>query len=211
MGRTVTKASKQRQRERAAQRKAERERARRRRRLRSYGIVALVVVLLGGAITAAVIADRRGEDIDGLQVYRSLSREHTEDPVVYDEVPPVGGAHSATPLTCGIYSEPVPDENAVHSLEHGAVWITHQPDLDQDEVESLRAFVRAQSPIDQQHLLLSPYEGIPGPVVVSAWGRQVVLDGATDPRLGEFVDTFLRGPQAPEAGQPCQGVGTPDA
>lgn len=207
----MSKASKQRQQERAAQRKAERERRQRQRRLRKIGIVALVIALLGGAITAAVIADRRGEDIDGLQVFRGLSREHAEDPVAYDELPPVGGTHSATPLTCGVYSEPVPDENAVHSLEHGAVWITHQPDLDPAEVEALRAFVRAQNPIDQQHLLLSPYEGIPGPVVASAWGRQVVLDGATDPRLGEFVGTFLRGPQAPEAGQPCQGVGTPDA
>jgi hypothetical protein len=65
MGGTVSKESRQRQQERAAQRRAERARKRRRQRLRTIGIVVLAVLLLGAALTAAIIADR-GEGIGGL-------------------------------------------------------------------------------------------------------------------------------------------------
>jgi multidrug efflux pump subunit AcrA (membrane-fusion protein) len=202
-----SKAAKQKQAERAAQRKAERERKQRRQRLRRYGIIALIVAILGGALAAAVIADRReASQIEGLQSFNDLGRDHTEDPVEYEQTPPVGGDHSATPMTCGVYSEPIPDENAVHSLEHGAVWITYQPDLPETEVQALESFVQSQSPADQDYLLLSPYEDLSGPVVASAWGRQVALVGASDPRLAEFTSRFIRGSQAPEAGSPCEGV-----
>ena len=202
-----SKTAKQRQAERAAQRKAERGRMKRRQRIRRYGIIGVIVVLLGGALAAAIIADRReATQIEGLQEFGDLSRDHIEEPVEYDQTPPVGGAHSATPMTCGIYAEPIPDENAVHSLEHGAVWITYEPDLPETEVQALESFVRAQSAADQDYILLSPYEGIPGPVVASAWGRQVTLIGASDPRLAEFTDRFIGGSQAPEAGSACEGV-----
>ncbi len=202
-----SRAAKQKQAERAAQRKAERDRIKRRQRVRRYGIIGLIVVLLGGALTAAIIADRReASQIEGLQNFSGMSRDHTEEPVEYDEAPPVGGAHSATPMTCGIYSEPVPDENAVHSLEHGAVWITYQPDLPEAEVQALEDFVRSQSSADQNHILLSPHEGLPGPVVASAWERQVALFGSADPRLEQFTSRFVRGGQAPEAGAACEGV-----
>ena len=40
-------------------------------------------------------------------------------------IPPVGGAHDPEWLECGAYDAPVRDENAVHDLEHGTVWITY--------------------------------------------------------------------------------------
>jgi hypothetical protein len=202
-----SKAAKQKQAERAAQRKAERERIKRRQRLRRYGIIGLIVVLLAGALATAIILDRREANrIEGLQSFSSLSRDHLEETVDYDQSPPVGGAHSATPMACGVYTEPIPEENVVHSLEHGAVWITYRPDLPETEVDALESFVQAQSPADQDYIVLSPYEGNPGPVVASAWGRQVVLFGSNDPRLEQFTDRLIRGSQAPEAGAPCEGV-----
>jgi len=42
-------------------------------------------------------------------------------------------------LACGVYDEAVRDENAVHDLEHGTVWITHDPGLPADDVERLAA------------------------------------------------------------------------
>ncbi|MCP5096317.1 MAG: DUF3105 domain-containing protein, partial [Chloroflexi bacterium] len=52
--------------------------------------------------------------------------------------------------------------NAVHSMEHGAVWITYQPDLPADEIIELQDLVRGQP-----FLLLSPYPDLRGPVVVT--------------------------------------------
>ena len=58
--------------------------------------------------------------------FTGLTRNHTTKPVQYPQNPPVGGDHSAQYLTCGVYTSPVPNENGVHDLEHGAVWITYR-------------------------------------------------------------------------------------
>ncbi len=144
-----------------------------------------------------------GSSIAGLRRFSDLGQEHVTGPVRYPEAPPVGGDHSATPQTCGAYAQPVPNEQAVHSMEHGAVWITHRPDLPAPQVASLR------SRASRSHVLVSPYPGLPAPVVASAWGRQVQMDSADDPRLEQFVEAFRQGPQTPEPGAPCTGQGTP--
>jgi hypothetical protein len=136
-----------------------------------------------------------------VQTFANLSRNHVDGPITYPQVPPVGGEHNPVWMNCGIYDKPVPNENAVHSLEHGAVWITYQPDLPQAAVEQLRGLVRGHS-----HVLLSPYDGLPATVVASAWGVQLRATGADDPELAKFVATYENGPQTPEPGAPCSGA-----
>jgi hypothetical protein len=127
-------------------------------------------------------------------------------------VPPAGGAHNPVQLNCGIYSQAVPNENAVHSLEHGAVWITYEPNLGVSVVGTLQQIVLANYVGTQRYLILSPYAGLPSPIVVSAWGAQLRVDQATDPRLAQFIHHFAGGGQGGEAGGPCTGgVGTPAA
>jgi hypothetical protein len=146
-------------------------------------------------------------DIPGIRVYSNLGHAHTDGPVAYDPVPPVGGDHSPDLLNCGIYDHPVPNENAVHSLEHGAVWITYDPALSASKVEKLRQLVRGHD-----HLILSPYAGLQAPVVASGWGVQLALKGVDDPRLPLFIQRYVNGQQAPEPGSPCTGgVGDPIA
>jgi Protein of unknown function (DUF3105) len=137
---------------------------------------------------------------------------HVTTPVTYPQTPPAGGNHSPVWINCGIYPTPVPNENAVHDLEHGAVWITYVPTLPAADVATLARYVRSQDADDPDpHVLLSPYPGLPAPVVVSAWATQLRLTGADDPRLPLFVTTYLRGAQAPEANETCSGgIGTPD-
>ncbi|MBI5567443.1 MAG: DUF3105 domain-containing protein [Chloroflexi bacterium] len=143
--------------------------------------------------------------LDGVQTYNNLAGQHSEAPQIYPQNPPVGGVHSAAWLNCGIYDQPVKNENAVHSLEHGAVWITYRPDLPQDAVNRLRDLTRGQT-----HVLVSPYLDLPKPVVASAWGLQLPLDDVNDARLSLFVSRYAAGPQTPEPGALCSGgVGTP--
>ena len=66
-------------------------------------------------------------------------------------------------------------------MEHGAVWITYRPDLAADQVETLRAAA------DDDFMLLSPYPGLPGNIVLSSWNRQLALTDAADPRLPWFT------------------------
>jgi len=145
------------------------------------------------------------EGIDGAQAYRVDSNAHTEEPLAYQLVPPVGGEHFPVPATCGFYETDVPpDEMVVHALEHGAIWIAFSPDLDEAGRTSLQALVGQQPKV-----MATPLEGLDSPLVVSAWGRQLALDGADDPRLQQFIDTYRSGGEAPEPGAACQGVGEP--
>ena len=113
--------------------------------------------------------------------------------------PPAGGPHNPVWLNCGVYDQPVPDENAVHALEHGAVWITYSPDLPPAELDALKA----ATPIS--YAVLSPYDGLDSPIAISAWGVQLKLDDAADPRLQDFIDRYWRAADAPEPGAPCTG------
>ncbi len=165
------------------------------------GIIALAIL----AVFLYSAFATRPKPIEGIQVFTNLSQEHTTSPVNYPQVPPVGGAHAPVWQNCGIYDQPIPNEPAVHSLEHGAVWLTYRPDLPADQVEQLKNLARGQ-----RFVLLSPYDGLPAPVVASAWGLQLKVESAGDPRLAEFVRTYQKGPQTPEPGAPCSGgVGVP--
>jgi hypothetical protein len=167
-------------------------------------IVALAVVIVA-AIAVFLFNRSPSGDVAGVQTFSNLSRDHVQGTQTYDPSPPVGGAHNQTWINCGIYDQPLPNENAVHSLEHGAVWITYNPDLPAADVETLRGLVRGH-----RYGLLSPYPGIPSPVVASAWGVQLRVDSASDPRLAAFVAKYENGPQTPEPGASCRGgIGSP--
>ena len=131
--------------------------------------------------------------------FADLDATHTSEDVTYEQTPPVGGDHHPTWQNCGFYTEPVIEEHAVHSLEHGAVWLTYDPDLPGSEIDTLRRLADRHT-----YLLVSPFEGVDG-VVASAWGVQVELDGAADERLEPFLVKYLQGPQTPEPGAACSG------
>ncbi|MDQ5854208.1 MAG: DUF3105 domain-containing protein [Chloroflexota bacterium] len=160
-------------------------------------LLALLTVSCGGS---SVSASR----IEGVQTFEVTSSEHVKGTIGYPQDPPIGGPHNPVWQNCGFYNESVPKERAVHSMEHGAVWITYAPDLPADQIETLRALA------ERPYVLAAPYQDLTTPVVASAWGNQLRVDGAADPRLETFVEAFANGPQTPEPGAPCHGgVGEP--
>ena len=174
-------------------------------------LASVAAALVLGAALAAPLVDRvvRGDeraqhalDLSLVETWDIADRSHTTEDVTYPQDPPAGGAHAPIWLACGVYDEPVRDENAVHDLEHGSVWITHDPGLSADEVEQLAARLPDNG-------IMSPREGLPSPVVVTVWGAQLRLDGADDARLGLFLEEYGDGRTAPELGVTCEG-GTPD-
>jgi hypothetical protein len=184
--------------------------ARRRKALIVTAVVA-VVALVGGGSWALIAAGGSGSSaqaqvpLTGLQTYSGLARDHVSGAVVYPQTPPVGGKHSAIWQNCGVYSAPVQNENAVHSLEHGAMWITYRPDVPATEIAAI-----ADDVSGQPYGLVSPYPGLPSPIVATAWGVQLKLQSASDPRLKSFINTYKSGSHAPEPGGECTGgTGTP--
>lgn len=198
----------------AAQQRADRRRTR---------LVALVVgsIVLALAVPATVLivnAQRQAaaaeaaasEPIEGEKVVEVPSATHVTQDVPYPTadaavddgqlLPPLGGDHDPVVQNCGFYTEPVRSENAVHSLEHGAVWLTYRPGLDDAQVATLQGLAD-----ENPYLLVSPFDQLASDVVATAWGVQLELDSAQDERLAPFLLRYLQGEQTPEPGAPCDG------
>lgn len=167
------------------------------------GGAAAVIVLASLVVyvtTSSTAKNSSAETIKGVQTYTGLPSNHVSGPVAYKQTPPAGGDHSEVVLNCAVYTKPVPNENAVHSLEHGAVWVTYDPaTVGGDQLATLR------NDIPSTYAILSPYSGLPSPIVVSAWGAQLKVTRADDPRIGEFMAKYRESPSAPEPGAACSG------
>ncbi|MGD9525467.1 DUF3105 domain-containing protein [Pseudonocardia sp.] len=126
--------------------------------------------------------------------------------VAYTHSPPFGGAHDYSWATCTgtVYTQPVRNENMVHALEHGAVWIAYDPDrVTGDALTQLRAKVDGKP-----YLLMSPYPGLDQPVSVQAWGHQLKVADAADPRIDQFIFALQRNPYTvPEPQGTCNELG----
>ncbi len=159
--------------------------------------------LEGGESEVLGDADEGIEGVEAIRVYYA-EPVHTESIVDYELRPPAGGIHNPVWWNCSFYDEPVPDEHAVHALEHGAVWLAYDRDLPGAEVEALHDLARADP-----KLLVAPHPDLADgeAVVATAWARQLRLATVEDDRLAAFIGEYRDGSQAPESGATC--VGTP--
>ena len=188
----------------------ERQFARRRRGRLTWWIVGSAAGLVVIALIAASIiftpkpatydAGGTGAEIEGVETFTNETK-HVEGTVDYPQNPPAGGPHNQYWLNCGVYDQPQQNENAVHSLEHGAIWVTYDAArVSGDELATLRSL------LPSTYAILSPYEGLPSPIVVSGWNTQLKVDSASDPRIAEFFEEYWRSQNVPEPGAPCTGA-----
>jgi len=177
------------------------------------GSLVLATVLIG-VITYAALNQGSGissvltdpdNNIEGVSIsdLSTLTKNHVQGAVDYPMQPPVGGDHNAAPQQCAVYAAPIAPEHALHSMEHGAVWITYQPSLPEDQVNELASRVSGD-----QYLLMSPLPDQDSPIVLSAWGRQLAVETAGDSRVDEFINAYRNGPTTPERGAACVGNNT---
>ncbi|GAA2038560.1 DUF3105 domain-containing protein [Agromyces tropicus] len=183
-------------------------RMKRNRRIAIWGSVAAGVAIVALVVGSIALTPQRpsytaggtGADIEGVETFDNSSA-HVEGVVDYPQNPPAGGEHNPAWLNCGVYEQPVPNENAVHSLEHGAIWVTYDPDaLSDDDVSTLR------SVLPGTYVILSPFEGLPAPVVLSGWNVQLQVDEADDPRIADFLEEYWQSQDVPEPGALCTGA-----
>ncbi len=125
--------------------------------------------------------------------------------VAYDHSPPFGGPHDAVWAACNgaVYQQPVRNENMVHSLEHGAVWIAYNPEqVAGPALQSLKDRVEGEN-----YLVLSPYPGLDSPISLQSWGHQLKLTDPADERIGHFIQSLrLNQYTYPEIGASCDVV-----
>jgi hypothetical protein len=159
-----------------------------------------------GGGTSSAIEHPADEGIKGVMAIRVTSANHTLGTVDYPTHPPAGGDHNPNPAPCGFYTQQlldqyhITDENFVHTLEHGGVWLAYSPTLPAAAVDELRSFVEANDDV-----FATPYQGLAKGVAVveTAWARQLTLTSVDDPRLEQFYRRYRNGKQAPEASIAC--------
>ena len=113
----------------------------------------------------------------------------------YNSDPPTSGAHYSQPVSRGVHDEELSDEEAVHNLEHGEVWITYRSGLASEIVDALKRITRRNSKV-----VLSPRARNGTDIALAAWGRldafnveQGVLDAQ---RIEDFIARYRnRGPE----------------
>jgi hypothetical protein len=169
-------------------------------------VVLVAIGVIGYAVShsshkSAASGVAAANKIPGIQHYTGLTRNHVTTTVNYPQSPPVGGNHSPVWADCTgtVYPNPIANENAVHTLEHGSVWITYKPGLSASQLDVLSKLVAGN-----QYTLLSPYPGLKTNISLQAWGYQLFLDSATDPRINQFItDLKLNQQNTPELGASC--------
>jgi uncharacterized protein DUF3105 len=188
---------------------------------RSWGpiaVVGVVVLIAAGIIGYGVYATVKGSaswedkaaDIKGIVNYRAQknaaidSRNHKDGTLTYVTNPPVGGDHNPVWQNCmgDIYNEPIANEHAVHSLEHGAVWVTYKQGLAADQVDQLKSKVQGKD-----YMLMSPIANLDKNISLQAWGYQLKVDNASDGRIDDFIKD-LRLKASMEPGAACSGGNT---
>lgn len=172
-------------------------------RLGGFALAALLLLGVGYGVYHWISTRDENRMPDNIVAYNYTGGEHSNDAVEYTESPPVGGTHNPTWQTCQYYDGVIANENAVHSLEHGAVWITYTADISDSDREKLESWTG-----DRSYLMVSEFDDQTSPFVFTAWNNQLELDSLDDKRATQFMNYFIQGPQTPERGASCTGIDT---
>ena len=155
-------------------------------------------VTKGGQAVAASDPYRQPEaaaaaKITGVTYRVEGQHTHVEGHIKYDSVPPVGGDHSQYWADCTgtVYPKAIANENAVHMLEHGAVWITYN----KDKLSAAQVKVLAKNVSGIDRMAMSPYPNLKTAVSLQSWGYQLFVNSPTDPRIAQFIKALKYNPK----------------
>ncbi len=166
--------------------------------------VGVVVIILGGAVLLAIDVSQPEPpppaELEAVVTFPDMGGQHLapgEAAPEYNSDPPTSGPHSATPALCGIYRQPVPDINYLHSMEHGAIAVQYDPDLAPGEIEELEGIGRDAG----DEIIVAPRLDNPASVVLTAWTKRLLLDELN----GNVITAFEReyGNRGPEPAAQC--------
>lgn len=138
--------------------------------------------------------------------YKAALHVSSTQRVNYDRYPPVGGPHDAEWADCNgdVYPDAVRNENMVHPLEHGAIWIAYNPKtIASGDLDKLKALVTGKT-----YIYMSPYPNLNSPISLQAWAHQLKVPSASDVRIRQFITALQQNQYiAPEPAGSCDQPG----
>jgi uncharacterized protein DUF3105 len=133
--------------------------------------------------------------VDNSSAYNVTERAHLppDAPRNYSSNPPTGGNHNGrwvSPL--GVYDQ-LADDQLLHNLEHGHVWLSYR---DIDDIEALALLTAIQQKYSDRAIVSYRPEN-DNRIAASAWTRLLVLDELDRAQIEAFI--IRHGDKAPES------------
>ncbi|OGD89478.1 hypothetical protein A3D04_02125 [Candidatus Curtissbacteria bacterium RIFCSPHIGHO2_02_FULL_40_16b] len=133
--------------------------------------------------------------IEGVQEFDIVGENHIPQGTPgsgYNSNPPSSGPHWPSPAVKGVFDKPMPDETALHNLEHGHIWIAYDPSIS----EEVKTKLAETAQNDDWKIIMSPREGNDAKIALVAWGRVLNMDEPDFARVEDFIKTYRnRGPE----------------
>jgi len=175
--------------ERADLKNTEREKARDRaenmRKLKKYSAWIGTIVVIGVLVYWGVTAADKAEDSRPGEQQASEGREHIkvgDQHAGYKTNPPTSGPH-AEPIAFNSYDTEIADENAIHNMEHGGIWITYK-DISEEEIAQLKDIQRKHP----KSVILSPRSANDSRISVTSWQRLMHLEVVDVEMIESYIE-----------------------
>ncbi|MDG2026480.1 MAG: DUF3105 domain-containing protein [Acidimicrobiales bacterium] len=140
-----------------------------------FALFAVVVTACGDDAAAGCVEVREPLDPNSIQ--------HTLDPnlVEFQTDPPTSGPHLSGPAATGILDEPLLPAAQVNVLESGVILVQYDETIALDDVVAV---------VDQTtaEVVIAPGDGLPSPVVATAWTWKLTCSDADTAAIGAFAD-----------------------
>ena len=145
--------------------------------------VVFIVIIVGGIYWIVISAEKSNSARPGeaVRILRSNHISASDSHKEYNSNPPTSGSHAGT-AQWGFSEVELLDENLIHNIEHGGIWISYK-DLDQQSIETLREIARKNS----RSVVVTPRAANDSPVAVASWGRLMKLDSVDEEAITEFI------------------------
>jgi len=142
-----------------------------------------------------VLAEKVSSPVEGTQDFEIIGRNHISQGAPgsgYNSNPPSSGPHWASPAKNGFYDTSLSDEQLIHNLEHGHVWIAYKSDVS-DEVKNK---LKEISQKEDWKVVVTPREANDAKIALVAWGRVLNMDQPDYGKVEDFIKTYRnRGPE----------------
>ncbi len=151
---------------------------------KSFPILAITVAV-GGLIAFAVWASAKADENRPGESFPSLGGDHIAvgaSHPAYNSNPPTSGWHYAQEAAWGVHSEELSDEQVLHNLEHGGIWISYTG-IDQDTQTKIEDLVKRYP----DKLIVTPRAKDDSKIAVASWGRLMKLDQYDEAKIVEFI------------------------
>ena len=151
-------------------------------KLLQWPLLAVIIIIV--VSLAEVYLLKQKEEVGVL--YPNLGQEHIAigaSHTAYNSNPPTSGPHYAQPAKWGVYRYELPDEQLVHNLEHGGIWISYNQTVASDTVDKLEAL--AQKYPDK--IIVEPRAKDDSPIALASWTRLLPLNEFDETTILNFI------------------------